>query len=221
MTPQTLVRPSAQASVSRHFDPLDFDEHFGVLSPENLVVVRPYRGDDDDQVLEELRPKYIVMYDTDPGFIRRVEVSLPAAFRSVTGADALRSGICAGLSKLKSWLGRACVLYDVCGLCGGAAVSKRAEEGDGVLQAVDQGEGGQSSFLIRTRSLSRCLLTTAVCVSTQTMLIPLSGDPRGRPADSTNTQATLAKVISTRLAGGAAAAAEETEPSTVRPSSSS
>lgn len=74
--PQTLLRPSAQDSVTHYFNPLDFDDNFGVLSPEQLVVIRPYKGDDDDQVLEELRPKYIVMYDADPGFIRRVEVSL-------------------------------------------------------------------------------------------------------------------------------------------------
>ena len=45
------------------------------------MVIRPYKGDDDDQVLEELRPKYIVMYDADPGFIRRVEVGLSSRSR--------------------------------------------------------------------------------------------------------------------------------------------
>lgn len=75
--PQTLLRPSAQATMTDFFDPLGFEGNFGLLSAEDLVVVRPYKGDDDDQVLEELRPKYIVMYDPDPGFIRRIEVSMP------------------------------------------------------------------------------------------------------------------------------------------------
>lgn len=72
---QTLLRPSAQEIMTEAFDPYAFDEHFGLLQPEDLIVVRPYKGDDDDQVLEELRPKFIVMYDPDPGFIRRIEVS--------------------------------------------------------------------------------------------------------------------------------------------------
>ena len=42
---------------------------------ENLVVVRAYGGDDDDKSLQELRPRFIVMYDPEPSFVRRVEVS--------------------------------------------------------------------------------------------------------------------------------------------------
>lgn len=41
---------------------------------ENLVVVRSYRGDQDDKVLQELRPRFVIMYDPDPAFVRRVEV---------------------------------------------------------------------------------------------------------------------------------------------------
>lgn len=55
------------------FNDDEFDAYFGLLSTEDIVVVRPYTDDDDDRVLEELRPKYIVMYDPDPAFIRRVE----------------------------------------------------------------------------------------------------------------------------------------------------
>jgi hypothetical protein len=74
IAPQTLLRPSAQASMTDFFDPEGYEGSFGLLPAEDMVVVRPYKGDDDDTVLEELRPKYIVMYDPDPGFIRRVEV---------------------------------------------------------------------------------------------------------------------------------------------------
>lgn len=58
-----------------HFSELDFEQFFGLLSNEELVIIRPYLGDEDDRMLEELRPKYIVMYDPDPAFVRRVEVS--------------------------------------------------------------------------------------------------------------------------------------------------
>ncbi|KAN0059816.1 DNA repair protein RAD16 [Thecaphora frezii] len=55
-------------------DEVEFDAFFGMLSMENLVVVRPYRGDQDDKVLQELRPRFFVMYDLDPAFVRRIEV---------------------------------------------------------------------------------------------------------------------------------------------------
>ncbi|TPX66046.1 hypothetical protein SpCBS45565_g04722 [Spizellomyces sp. 'palustris'] len=60
---------------------------FGIVDPSSSIVIRPYaststsfaggsaaNGDDDARVLEDLRPSYIVMYDPDLGFIRRVEV---------------------------------------------------------------------------------------------------------------------------------------------------
>lgn len=56
------------------FSAIDYNDWFGLLSNEDLVIVRPYSDDDDDRVLEELRPKYIVMYDPEPAFVRRVEV---------------------------------------------------------------------------------------------------------------------------------------------------
>ncbi|GAA5870265.1 hypothetical protein JCM8547_006590, partial [Rhodosporidiobolus lusitaniae] len=55
------------------FSATDFDEFFGLLSNEDLVIIRPYLGDEDDRVLEEVRPKYVVMYDPNPSFVRRVE----------------------------------------------------------------------------------------------------------------------------------------------------
>lgn len=72
--PATHLRPSAQNSLTDHFDLSFIETSFGLLEPESTVVVRPYKGDDDDQVLEELRPRYIIMYDPDQGFIRRIEV---------------------------------------------------------------------------------------------------------------------------------------------------
>lgn len=57
-----------------HFTQDEFDSFFGLLSMEDLVVVRPYSGDEDDNNLQELRPRFIVMYDPEPSFVRRVEV---------------------------------------------------------------------------------------------------------------------------------------------------
>ncbi|CAD6905668.1 unnamed protein product [Tilletia controversa] len=55
-------------------DEVEFDAFFGMLNMENLVVVRVYRGDEDDKALQELRPRFVIMYDADLAFIRRVEV---------------------------------------------------------------------------------------------------------------------------------------------------
>lgn len=70
--------PSAPANDV--FSELDFNAYFGIVSNEDLVIVRPYDGDDDDRVLEELRPKYVVMYDPDPSFVRRIEVRFSSWF---------------------------------------------------------------------------------------------------------------------------------------------
>lgn len=55
---------------------LDFRDFYGFIANEELVTVRPYLGDEDDRVLEELRPKYVVLYDPSPAFVRRIEVRL-------------------------------------------------------------------------------------------------------------------------------------------------
>ncbi|KAI1787127.1 hypothetical protein LXA43DRAFT_1064555 [Ganoderma leucocontextum] len=52
----------------------DFDTHYGLLSPPQTVLVRPYSDDSDDQVLQEIKPRFIVMYEPNLEFIRRIEV---------------------------------------------------------------------------------------------------------------------------------------------------
>ena len=52
----------------------DADDYFELYDNENVVVVLPYDGDMDDRVLEEMRPRFVVMYEPNPAFIRRVEV---------------------------------------------------------------------------------------------------------------------------------------------------
>lgn len=56
-------------------DPLeDMDEYFELYDMQELVVIHAYDGDQDEHVLEEIRPRYIIMYEPDASFIRRVEV---------------------------------------------------------------------------------------------------------------------------------------------------
>ena len=50
------------------------EDFFTLCDPADQVLVHPYDGDQDDQLLEELRPKYIIMYSPSQDFIRRVEV---------------------------------------------------------------------------------------------------------------------------------------------------
>lgn len=55
-------------------DPLDnMEDYYQLLDLDDLVVVMPYDGDNDDRLLEELRPRYVIMYELDPSFIRRIE----------------------------------------------------------------------------------------------------------------------------------------------------
>ena len=54
----------------------DFDAHYGLLAPEQTVIVRAYSDDSDDQVLQEVKPRFIVMYEPNLEFIRQIEVHL-------------------------------------------------------------------------------------------------------------------------------------------------
>ncbi|KAM0752073.1 hypothetical protein T439DRAFT_312194 [Meredithblackwellia eburnea MCA 4105] len=55
------------------FNEAAFTEYFGLLANEDLAIIRPYMDDEDDKVLDELRPKFIVLYDPTPAFVRRIE----------------------------------------------------------------------------------------------------------------------------------------------------
>ncbi|KAI9777587.1 MAG: hypothetical protein M1816_004631 [Peltula sp. TS41687] len=56
-------------------DPLqDMEDYFELLDMNDLVIVHPYDGDMDEHVLEEVKPRHIIMYEPDAAFIRRVEV---------------------------------------------------------------------------------------------------------------------------------------------------
>lgn len=56
-------------------DPLeDMEDYYQLYDMMDLVVVHAYDGDQDEHVLEEVKPRYIIMYEPDASFIRRVEV---------------------------------------------------------------------------------------------------------------------------------------------------
>lgn len=52
----------------------DFDMYYGLLRPEETVLIRAYSDDTDDRLLSEIRPKFIVMFEPDMDFVRRIEV---------------------------------------------------------------------------------------------------------------------------------------------------
>ncbi|KAL2757845.1 hypothetical protein ACRALDRAFT_2132558 [Sodiomyces alcalophilus JCM 7366] len=56
-------------------DPLDdMEDYYQLYEMQDLVVIHAYDGDQDEQVLEQVKPRYVVMYEPDAAFIRRVEV---------------------------------------------------------------------------------------------------------------------------------------------------
>ena len=52
----------------------NMEDYFELYEMDDLVVVHRYDGDMDELVLEEVRPRYVIMYEPDAAFIRRVEV---------------------------------------------------------------------------------------------------------------------------------------------------
>ncbi|KAI9880751.1 MAG: hypothetical protein M1830_000640 [Pleopsidium flavum] len=52
----------------------DMEDCFQLYDMNDLVIIHPYDGDMDEYVLEEVKPRYVIMYEPDAAFIRRVEV---------------------------------------------------------------------------------------------------------------------------------------------------
>ncbi|KAK4965579.1 DNA repair protein RAD16 [Elasticomyces elasticus] len=52
------------------------EDFYELLEFNELVVVHPYDrdGDGDEHLLDEVRPRYVIMYEPDAAFVRRVEV---------------------------------------------------------------------------------------------------------------------------------------------------
>lgn len=54
----------------------DFDTEYGMVVPEQTVIVRAYSDDSDDVVLSEIQPRFVIMYEPNLDFVRRIEVSI-------------------------------------------------------------------------------------------------------------------------------------------------
>ncbi|CAK3981501.1 DNA repair [Lecanosticta acicola] len=66
---------TAAAKVDLGADPLEnMDDYYDLYDMKDLVLVHPYDGDMDDHLLEEIKPRYVIMYEPDAAFIRRIEV---------------------------------------------------------------------------------------------------------------------------------------------------
>lgn len=66
---------TAAAKLDAGPDPLDdMDDYYELYEMKDLVLIHPYDGDMDDHLLEEIKPRYVIMYEPDAAFVRRVEV---------------------------------------------------------------------------------------------------------------------------------------------------
>ena len=70
-----ITEEEAQQKAEIVADPLEnMEDFFQLYDMQDLVVVHAYEGDEDEHILEETKPRYIIMYEPDASFIRRVEV---------------------------------------------------------------------------------------------------------------------------------------------------
>jgi DNA excision repair protein ERCC-4 len=70
-----ITEEEAKQNPDITFDPLEnMEDFYQMFDMQDLVVIHAYDGDQDEHVLEEVKPRYIVMYEPDASFIRRVEV---------------------------------------------------------------------------------------------------------------------------------------------------
>ncbi|KAL1792416.1 hypothetical protein ACET3X_008923 [Alternaria dauci] len=57
------------------FDPLEnMETYYELFDVNDLIIVHPYSGDLDEHILDETKPRYVIMYEPDAAFIRRIEV---------------------------------------------------------------------------------------------------------------------------------------------------
>ncbi|KAI5291159.1 hypothetical protein KEM52_000239, partial [Ascosphaera acerosa] len=52
----------------------NMEDYYELYDLNDLLLIYPYSGDYDDHILEETKPQYLIVYEPDPAFIRRVEV---------------------------------------------------------------------------------------------------------------------------------------------------
>lgn len=70
-----ITEEEAKQNPDITYDPLeDMEDFYQMFEMRDLVVIHAYDGDQDEHVLEEVKPRYIIMYEPEASFIRRVEV---------------------------------------------------------------------------------------------------------------------------------------------------
>jgi DNA excision repair protein ERCC-4 len=78
------MEDTAAAKIDVGADPLDdMDDYYELYDMKDLVIVHPYDGDMDDHLLEEIKPRYVIMYEPEAAFIRRIEVYRSSHSRQV------------------------------------------------------------------------------------------------------------------------------------------
>lgn len=70
----SAIHPTATQHIDLGQDLADDGDYFGLVEPSSLVVVRTYSGESDAKLLENIKPRFIIMYDPDPMFVRCIEV---------------------------------------------------------------------------------------------------------------------------------------------------
>ena len=73
-TGQTMINIDEEIAFSLEQIEPEFNTEYGMLSPERTVLIRAYSDDTDDQMLAEIKPRYIIMFEPNQDFVRRVEV---------------------------------------------------------------------------------------------------------------------------------------------------
>jgi len=120
-------------------DDFGFDEYYGVVSPEETLVVRKYGDDSDDRMLEDLRPKCIILYEPNLDFIRRIEVGL--FFFSATGRLQIFPS---GLQELPSGRTSSSVFACLFSILRGTKIPHDCSTGESFIRKVDSRTSGSS-----------------------------------------------------------------------------
>ncbi|KAH7103448.1 hypothetical protein BKA62DRAFT_696946 [Auriculariales sp. MPI-PUGE-AT-0066] len=64
----------ALQQVSEHHMLDEEDQYFGIIPTDQTVIIRVYADDADDMLLSDIKPRFIVIFEPNQEFIRRVEV---------------------------------------------------------------------------------------------------------------------------------------------------
>ncbi|GJJ13082.1 hypothetical protein Clacol_007332 [Clathrus columnatus] len=68
------IKIGNQDSGQQRAEQTAFDAHFALLVPDQTVIIRSYSDDTDDEILADLKPRFIILYEPNQDFIRRIEV---------------------------------------------------------------------------------------------------------------------------------------------------